>query len=343
MEAIQKIGVKIIIQIQEVMYPTFNWPMKLLSYTGEELFYMAVIPFIFWCIHPGIGIRLFVFLVLNSYVNSIFKWFLHGPRPYWIDSNVHALYPESSYGVPSGHSQNALGVPIYLAQLLNKYLSIKWFWYVAFFIMITVSFSRMYLGVHFPHDVLGGWTLGTVMVLLFVFLGPRLTDIYNRQTSQVQITISIVVPIILIFLGYLVLYLVSGIQDPALWEQNASLAAPPKPGRSAVNPRNVSIVVTTMGVLSGCGVGTILMKRYSEFEVAGAWPIRILRYLLGMVGLLTIQFGLGFLFPKEPEWLHQILRFIRYFSIALWVMWLAPLIFIRLGLAKRAISDPSSR
>ncbi len=173
MEAVHTAGIKMILAIQGALMPALDHPMKFLSYMGEEPFYMAVIPFLFWCVHRGLGASLLAFLVVNSYINMVFKWVFQGPRPHWYDSNVKGLYLETGYGVPSGHSQNALGVWVYLAHLLKKLLNQTWFWYVAPALAILISFSRLYLGVHFPHDLVGGWTLAVIVLLVFIYLVPK--------------------------------------------------------------------------------------------------------------------------------------------------------------------------
>ena len=61
---------------------------------------------------------------------------------------------------------------------------------------------------------------------------------------------------------------------------------------------------------------------------------RALRYLLGITGLLILYLGLGAIFPRTPDLVSYGLRFLRYALIGLWAIWLAPLVFIRLGLAK---------
>jgi hypothetical protein len=53
-----------------------------------------------------------------------------------------------------------------------------------------------------------------------------------------------------------------------------------------------------------------------------------------MAGLGTIYVGLGMIFPDEPNLLDYSLRFLRYSLVGFWAIWLAPFIFVKLGLAQ---------
>ena len=63
----------------------------------------------------------------------------------------------------------------------------------------------------------------------------------------------------------------------------------------------------------------------------GGWR-RIVRFLVGLVGILLLYLGLGQLFPSGATFLALALRFLRYTLIGLWVSWLGPLVFAKLGL-----------
>ncbi len=90
------------------------------------------------------------------------------------------------------------------------------------------------------------------------------------------------------------------------------------------------------GVLAGLGVGWALMLKYANFSEGGPWSQRLGRYVVGMIGLGAAQFGLAAIFPREGESLYYLMRFIRYFTVALWAVWLAPWVFLKLKLAAPA-------
>ena len=83
-------------------------PMKLFSFLGTENFFLLVLPLIYWCVDASLGMRVGFILITSSYVNGIFKLWFAGPRPYWVSDKVIPFSVESSFGVPSGHAQNAV-------------------------------------------------------------------------------------------------------------------------------------------------------------------------------------------------------------------------------------------
>ncbi len=96
--------------------------------------------------------------------SQIFKPLLHRPRPchpdYFING-AHLLFGfKSSLSFPSSHSTNIFA----LAFILTMFYPSRWIWFFSFAILI--GFSRIYVGVHYPGDVLGGALLGVIIALL---------------------------------------------------------------------------------------------------------------------------------------------------------------------------------
>jgi hypothetical protein len=69
------------------------------------------------------------------------------------------------------------------------------------------------------------------------------------------------------------------------------------------------------------------------WHVSGSWAQRVVRYLMGVVGVFALWYGLGALFPSGEALLPYILRFIRYALLGLWVSAGAPLSFRAVRLA----------
>jgi len=90
------------------------------------------------------------------------------PRPFQYDSRVKALVHAGGGGLPSGHTQSAVAVWGYLASQVRS----RKLWILAGFLMIGIPVSRLYLGVHFPTDLLGGYILGALLLILFLKLWP---------------------------------------------------------------------------------------------------------------------------------------------------------------------------
>lgn len=86
------------------------------------------------------------------------------PRPCWLDESVPLLIARpSDYSFPSGHTMaGAIGVTILTA-------ADRRFGWAAIPLAVLIAFSRMYLYVHFPSDILGGAVLGVVIGLLVLY------------------------------------------------------------------------------------------------------------------------------------------------------------------------------
>jgi hypothetical protein len=70
-------------------------------------------------------------------------------------------------------------------------------------------------------------------------------------------------------------------------------------------------------------------------QVGGAWWRRVLRFLIGVAGVLGLWAGLGALFPEGEFLLAYALRYLRYALVGAWISVLAPLVFIWFGLAEK--------
>ena len=161
MQSMLEFGVRIIVAMQRMgAWPTL--PMQIFSFLGTEDFFMLALPMLYWYVDSMLGIRVALILMLSTNINSAFKLAFHGPRPYWYSPKVRALATETSFGVPSGHAQGA----VVFWGLLATYLRKWWSWLVAILFILLIGLSRLYLGVHFPHDVLLGWLIGGILLWL---------------------------------------------------------------------------------------------------------------------------------------------------------------------------------
>jgi membrane-associated phospholipid phosphatase len=173
--------------------------MMFFSFLGSEQFFLLIAPAIYWCINAQIGLRLGIFLALTAGVNSILKLIFHGPRPYWYDPRVIALAGESSFGVPSGHSQSAVVVWGSLAASIGK----RWLGLLAGVLIILIGLSRMYLGVHFPLDVLAGWLIGLLLLWILIKIEPPVLSWLRQKNLGAQISAALFASLLIILIAWL--------------------------------------------------------------------------------------------------------------------------------------------
>ena len=143
-----------------------EFPMQAFTFLGNELFFLLIMPALYWSIDPIIGFRAGMMLILSGGLNSCFKILFHSPRPFWMDARVEAMTSEVSFGLPSGHSQNSAAIWGMLAASEKK----KWTTIIILVIVFFIGLSRIYLGVHFVRDVLSGWLVGGLIILLYLKL-----------------------------------------------------------------------------------------------------------------------------------------------------------------------------
>lgn len=112
--------------------------------------------------HRKCGILLIISLVLSYAIGIIFlKNIIGRPRPCWIDKSIDLLIKvPKDYSFPSGHTL------ISFVSAETIYLYNKKFGIYSFILAILISFSRMYLFVHFPTDILAGIILGIAVAFI---------------------------------------------------------------------------------------------------------------------------------------------------------------------------------
>ena len=93
-------GIAFILAFQ-AMGAWLNPPMQLLSFLGNDLFFLLVAPVIFWSIDAALGLRLGLFLMVSASVNEALKLIMHSPRPYWY-STTKTRAPCLAAAIPAG-------------------------------------------------------------------------------------------------------------------------------------------------------------------------------------------------------------------------------------------------
>ena len=325
MEGINNFGVDLILFLQGIG-SWLNFPMLFFSYLGNEEFFLLIMPALYWCVSPTVGLRLGLLLLFSATLNSVFKLILHGPRPYWYSQQVQAMLTESSFGAPSGHSQNAAAVWGGLASSYKR----PWLWVIAVVVIFFTGISRLYVGVHFPQDVLTGWLFGLLILLAYIFLEERIKVWWQRRSVMMKLLAAFLISLSLISLGVLTRASLSDWTIPQVWLENAAAA---DPDADPINPLSLSGIISNSGALFGLIAGVTLLPYFGGFNAGGAYWKRAARFVIGVIGVLLIWRGLGLLLPGGENFLGFIFRYLRYAMIGAWISGFAPLLFTRTGLA----------
>jgi undecaprenyl-diphosphatase len=271
-----------------------------LTFMGNEEFYLFLLPVVYWAIDREIGIRLGYLSLLSAWINSVFKHLFAIPRP--AAPQLDIPYPVTDPSFPSGHAQGAVVNWAYLAYRFRNRI----FWVISVIIILGIGLSRLVLGVHFPQDVLGGWIIGLGVLLVYIWLEEPVGRWIADQRTPVQVLLAVGVPLILIFL------------HPADPEGLYPVAGS----------------VTPMSALAGLGVGLIMERAWVRFRVEGEWWRRVLRFLLGLGIVAALYVGPRLILPEEMDHgVEVITRMARYALVGWAVSFLAPWLFVRLRLA----------
>ncbi len=268
---------------------------KIITFFGDQEFYLLLFPLLFWCVDTRLGIRVAVAYLLSTILNVALKDLIDQPRPFEINPAV-GLIDEYGRGMPSNHAQATSIIFGILAYHLKK----PWGWGVAVLITLLVGFSRIYLGVHFPAQVLVGWGLAVALLVIYIsFLDQVERWLAQRSLGQHLALATGFAAVILIGLG-----------------SNGDIVA-------------AAAVLWAMW----CGVALLRAFDISFYNTDGTILQRVGRFILGAVVVFIIFGGLRAIFPDEGEPLYILFRFVRYGLVGLFVSLGGPWLFTKVGLS----------
>lgn len=303
-------------------------PMEAFSFLGTENFYMFIAPALYWSVDAVLGLRIGMMFLLSSWLHSTLKLVFHTPRPYWVDARIDAYAAEGGFGLPSGHATTAAAVWGLFAASVRK----TWLKVIFIALIFFIGFSRLFLGVHYLSDVLGGWLVGGLLLLAFIKLEKPVTRWAKRCSLRTLLVVIFATSLLMVFLIVIIQSSLLSLALPSSWSETA-LAKTGEP----IDPLNLEGAFTLGGTWLGLVGGAAWYFRRWGAPITRGKPLQLLlRYALGLVGVIILWFGLGQVFPRGEDLTAYLLRYLRYGLIGVWVSAIAPLLFVRLGLVKPA-------
>jgi hypothetical protein len=219
---------------------------------------MVVIPPIFWCINKKFGFRLLVISTLVAYIATVIKNLIRLPRP---DAHLWKTQPVS-YAFPSGHAYGTTTFWLYIMHFTRR----KFYIIFGFAIIALVSLSRIYLGVHYPGDVLAGIALGICTIALFIFVEPKITAAVISLQFQQKIIFAIIPPFLLFIYGSLFFH---------------------------IDDRGVQLSGALLGIIPGY----VLEDEYIRITTEVPINVKVMRTIVGLFIAFIAYFGLGMVLP----------------------------------------------
>ena len=238
----------------------------------------------------------------GTILNQFMKLWFRVPRPWVLDENFtileQAREAAAGYSFPSGHTQFAVGTFGSICAT-DKH---KWVKGICIAIMILVPFSRMYVGVHTPADVL----VGAVMALALVWLMRK--PVMDGKEKSMKLLIAVMIAMAVGLLLFVELF----------------------PFPTDIDAHNLESglknAYTMLGCLLGVAIVYIVDSKYLHFEVKAVWWAQILKCAVGLGLVLLVKSVLKT--PLEALFAgHMAARGVRYLLIVLVAGILWPLSF----------------
>lgn len=304
----------------------FAAPMLLFSLLGQPEFFLLVIAYIYWCSNPRLGLRLGLLMGISGGLNEALKVAFHLPRPYWVSPEVRALASHPSFGLPSGHAQGAMTFWGMIAAESRR----RWVSVLVVVLIILIGASRIFLGVHFPADVIAGFAFGLVILIGFLVLEEPVGRRITTLPVSWQILLAFTGSIALALISFAALAALGDWEVPATWVEGA-LERSGQP----IYPLDPRDGVTAAGFFFGFAAGAAAVgpRQASVCITSRTARKRSLRLICCVSGLLVtgvVWFGLGLLVQPDPTPGAYILQYIRAAAAAAWVSCGALMVFAHL-------------
>ena len=288
--------------LEKIRVPGLNELMLAVTELGGEMPFLVIALIVFWCVDKRRGYYVLSVGFLGTLTNQFMKLWFRIPRPWVLDPNFtileQAREAASGYSFPSGHTQNAVGTFGALV-VTTKTKLVR---YIALALAVLVPFSRMYVGVHTPADVL---VAAAIAVCFLLALRPVVFDWDGKYIPILLIAMTALAAAFLCFVEF--------------W-----------PFPADIDPHNLESGIKNAYTLAGSLTGLIIVyfvdEKYLRFDTKAVWWAQIVKVALGLLAVLAIKSGL-----KTPiDALcggHMVARAIRYFLIVIMAGIVWPLTF----------------
>lgn len=288
--------------LEKIRVPVLNEFMLLITRFGEETAFLVAALIVFWCVDKRKGYYVMAVGFIGTMANQVLKLMCRVPRPWVIDEDFtileQAREAAAGYSFPSGHSQSAVGTFGAIAHTTKN----KWVKGCCVAIAVLVPFSRMYIGVHTPYDVV----VGALMALVLVFALRR--PVLDKGHGAMKVLIAVMVAMAVGMLLYVELY-----PFPADVDEHNLLSG-------------TKNAYTMMGCLTGVAIVYLAERKYVNFDTKAVWWAQILKTVLGLGVVLLVKEGLRS--PLEALFSgHLAARAVRYFLIVVVAGFLWPMTF----------------
>lgn len=237
------------------------------TYFGDEICFMLIAIVFLWCVNKKDAYYVLLTCFFGTICCQFLKLAFRIPRPWVLDPDFmiveSARAAATGYSFPSGHTLNSVATALCLL-LTQKKKGIR---IAAVALMVLVPFSRMYLGVHTPADVLVAFALAAASAFLMRFALARA----EKHRHGMAVLLGSLLVISAAYLLYVTYY----------------------PFPADIDPENLAEGVKNAYVLLGCLLGMLAAiafeRRFVNYSERAVWWAQVLKVVLGVVVVLAVR------------------------------------------------------
>ena len=259
---------------------------------GEETLIILLVVALWFAVNRKLAQQVFFVTAASLSINGIIKNFAQIPRPF--TKGISCVRPDTAtgYAFPSGHTQGFATWVSFFALKLKK----LWFGILAAVLIVTVAFSRLYLGAHYPSDVTMGVALGVLCSLLASYLFAKVKDAKKLYWG----TFLLLTPFIAYFLW---------IADPLYAD-----------------------LFKTFGMLGGLTAISFLDEKTKPLSYDVAWWKKLLRIVIGVVLAVALKEVIKLVNVFDVMQISLLIDAARYFVVVIAIGYVCPLLFKKIKL-----------
>lgn len=235
---------------------TLSSVFETITVTAEIGLILVVISIIYWCINKRLGQKLGFIMLFSLTYNGLIKNLVKAPRPFELGI-IEPLrkHTATGYSFPSGHTQSATTFWVVLMNNIKQ----RWLYYLGTIMIVLVAVSRLYLGVHWPKDVIAAIFVGLVLGLIGEYIYKSV-----ERLKYLGVLLWIYIPIL----------------SSLIWGMDGDY-------------------IKAIGAITGFIIGHGIENKYICFKEKGSLKHQFFKVSIGMLGVVILLIGLKLLLPKE--------------------------------------------